>query len=75
MGIPHDYGNAWVFYLIAPVILSGILAGMWLIVRGAIGLLEHTPGAGYDRRCAGSHRARTAQVRSAFDARRSFSVQ
>jgi hypothetical protein len=53
LGIPHDYGSTWVFYVIVPVILSGIVAGMWLMVRGAIGLLDRTRREGYDRRCVG----------------------
>ena len=47
--IPHGYGNTWVFYVIAPVIFSGMVAGLWLIVRGAIGLLGQTRREGNDQ--------------------------
>jgi hypothetical protein len=50
--IPHDYGNAWMFYVIVPVISFGIVAGLWLIVSGAVGLLGQTRGDGHDRQYA-----------------------
>jgi hypothetical protein len=52
VGIPHNYGNSWVFFVIVPVILCGFLACLWLIVRGAIGLLGQTQSEGHHRRCA-----------------------
>jgi len=55
MGIfvePHNYGNSWIFYVIVPIIFFGIVAGLWLIVRGAIGLLGQARREGDDRRCA-----------------------
>jgi hypothetical protein len=33
----HQYGGGtWAFYVIAPVILCGVVACLWWIVRGAI---------------------------------------
>jgi hypothetical protein len=31
----HQYGGTWVFYVIAPVILFGIVACLWWIVKGS----------------------------------------
>jgi hypothetical protein len=33
---PHQYGGTWAFYVIAPVILCGVVACLSWIVRGAI---------------------------------------
>jgi hypothetical protein len=41
----HQYGGTWgtwAFYLIAPVILCGVVASLWLIVKGAIGVFGQT---------------------------------
>jgi hypothetical protein len=46
---PHQYGGTWVFYVIAPIMFFGLLACLWWIVRGAIGVFG--PGA------AGSQKA------------------
>jgi hypothetical protein len=65
-GIPHDYGNTWVVYLLVPLIVSGILAGLWLIVQGAIGLFGPTRPEGHDRRPPRSspYRPRASSVES-----------
>ena len=39
----HQYGGTWVFYVLVPLILCGVVASLWLIVRGAIGILGSTP--------------------------------
>jgi hypothetical protein len=42
----HQYSGTWgtwAFYLIAPVILCGVVASLWLIVKGAIGVFGQTP--------------------------------
>jgi len=39
----HQYGGTWVFYVLAPVILCGVVASFWLIVKGAIGVFGPTP--------------------------------
>ena len=39
----YPYGGTWVFYVIAPVILSGVVASLWWIVKGAIGVFGRTP--------------------------------
>ena len=38
----HQYGGTWVLYVLAPVILCGIVASLWLIVKGAIGVFGQT---------------------------------
>jgi hypothetical protein len=43
MADAHRYGGAWVFYVIAPVMLCGVLACLWLIIRGALGIFGQTP--------------------------------
>src|SRR5215469_2334757 len=42
MADAHRYGGAWVFYLIAPVMLCGVLFCLWLIIRGALGVFGQT---------------------------------
>ena len=37
------HGGTWVLYVIAPLILCGVVAGFWLIVKGAIGVFGRTP--------------------------------
>jgi hypothetical protein len=37
-GVPHDYGNSWVFFVIVPIMLVGFVGCLWLIVKGATGL-------------------------------------
>jgi hypothetical protein len=39
----HHIGGAWALYVIAPVILCGVVASLWLIVKGAIGVFGQTP--------------------------------
>jgi hypothetical protein len=39
----HPYGGTWAFYVIAPVILCGVVACLWWIVKGAIGVLRAEP--------------------------------
>ena len=39
----HQYGGSWIMYVIVPVILFGIVASLWLIVRGAIGVFGQRP--------------------------------
>ena len=39
----HQYGGTWIFYVIAPVILCGVVASLWLIVKGAIGVFGQAP--------------------------------
>jgi hypothetical protein len=39
----HQYGGTWAFYVIAPLILCGVVASLWLIVKGAIGVFGQTP--------------------------------
>ena len=40
----HPYGGGtWAFYVIAPLILCGVVASFWLIVKGAIGVFGPTP--------------------------------
>ena len=39
----HQHGGTWVFYVIAPVILCGVVACLWWIVKGAIGVFGQTP--------------------------------
>jgi hypothetical protein len=39
----HQYGGTWVFYVIAPLILCGVVACLWLIVKGAIVVFGPTP--------------------------------
>ena len=34
----HQTGGTWIFYVVAPVILCGVVASLWLIVKGAIGV-------------------------------------
>jgi hypothetical protein len=34
----HQYGGTWLFYVIALVILCGVVASLWWIVKGAIGV-------------------------------------
>jgi hypothetical protein len=46
----HQYGGAWVFYVIAPIILFGFVASLWWIVRGAIAVFG--PGAAVGSRKA-----------------------
>jgi hypothetical protein len=41
--IAPQNGGAWVFYVIAPVILCGVVTCLWWIVKGAIGLFGQTP--------------------------------
>jgi hypothetical protein len=38
-----QYGGTWAFYVIAPVILCGVVACLWWIVKGAIGVFAQTP--------------------------------
>ena len=38
----HQYGGTWAFYVIAPLILCGIVASLWLIIKGAIGIFGKT---------------------------------
>ena len=42
----HQYGGTWAFYVIAPLILCGVVASLWLIVKGAIGVFGQTPRGG-----------------------------
>jgi hypothetical protein len=39
----HQYGGTWAIYVIAPLLLGGIVASLWLIVKGAIGVFGQTP--------------------------------
>ena len=39
----HQHGPTWVFYVIAPVILCGVVACLWWIVKGVIGVFGQTP--------------------------------
>jgi hypothetical protein len=36
-------GGTWAFYVIAPLILCGVVASLWLIVTGAMGVFGQTP--------------------------------
>jgi hypothetical protein len=40
LAVPHSYGDNWVFYVIAPLIFAGIMAGLWMIIKGASGLFH-----------------------------------
>ena len=40
---PYQYGGTWAFYVIAPLILCGVVASLWLIVKGAIGVFGQMP--------------------------------
>jgi hypothetical protein len=37
--------GTWEVYVIAPVIVCGVVASFWWIVKGAIGVFGHTPRA------------------------------
>ena len=39
----HQTGGTWIFYVVAPVILCGVVASLWLIVKGAIGVFGRSP--------------------------------
>jgi hypothetical protein len=39
----HHIGGTWALYVIAPLLLCGVVASLWLIVRGLIGVLGETP--------------------------------
>ena len=41
----HQYRGAWAwaFYVIAPLVLCGVVASLWFIVKGAIGVFGQTP--------------------------------
>jgi len=39
----HQYGGTWIFYVIAPLMLCGVVASLWLIIKGAIGVFGHKP--------------------------------
>ena len=39
----HQYGGSWIMYVIVPVIFFGVVASLWLIVRGAIGVFGRRP--------------------------------
>jgi hypothetical protein len=39
----HQYGGTWVFYVIAPVILCGVVGCLWWIIRGAKAVFGQTP--------------------------------
>ena len=41
--IARQHGGTWVVYVIAPVVLCGVVACLWWIVKGAIGLFGQTP--------------------------------
>jgi hypothetical protein len=34
----HKHGGNWVFYVIVPVIVCGVVACLWLFVRGVAGV-------------------------------------
>jgi len=39
----HQHVGTWALYVIAPLILCGFVASLWLIVKGAIGVFGQTP--------------------------------
>ena len=40
----HPYvGGAWAIYVFATLILGGVVASVWLILKGAIGVFRRTP--------------------------------
>lgn len=39
----HQYGGIWLFYVIAPVVLCGVVACLLWIVKGATGVFGRTP--------------------------------
>ena len=41
--VVRQYGGTWVFYVIAPAILCGVVACLWWIVKGSIGVFAQTP--------------------------------
>jgi hypothetical protein len=41
--VTHQYGGTWVVYVIAPIILCGVVACLSWIVKGAIGVFGQTP--------------------------------
>jgi len=41
--LAHKHGGTWVFYVIAPVILCGVVACLWWMVKGAIGVFSRKP--------------------------------
>jgi hypothetical protein len=41
--IAHRYGGTWVLYVLAPLVLCGVVACLWWIVKGAIGVFGQTP--------------------------------
>jgi hypothetical protein len=36
------YEGTWAFFVIAPLILCGVVASLWLIVKGATGIFGQT---------------------------------
>jgi hypothetical protein len=59
---PHHYGGTWVFYVIAPPILCGVVACLWWIVRGVIAVFDPTPGGGWSKKAAPLDAARLGDV-------------
>jgi hypothetical protein len=41
--ITRQSGGTWAAYVIAPVIVCGVVASFWWIVKGAIGVFGQTP--------------------------------
>jgi hypothetical protein len=39
----HQYGGTWIFYVIAPIIICGVVFSLWWFVKGAIGVFGRTP--------------------------------
>jgi hypothetical protein len=39
----HQYGGTWALFVIAPLILCGVVASLWLIVKGALGVFVQAP--------------------------------
>jgi hypothetical protein len=39
----HHCGGTWVLYVIAPVMLCGVVGCLWWIVKGAIGVFGGMP--------------------------------
>ena len=43
MLVSHQREGTWLFYVIAPIMLCGVVACLWWIVKGAIGTFGRTP--------------------------------
>jgi hypothetical protein len=61
---PHHYGGAWVFYVIAPLILCGVVVCLWWIARGVIAVFDQTPRVGHKMPVPWMRRAEPKRITS-----------